>query len=261
MTFAVSIGWMVFLAVSVASGLEAGEVFESRSYISPDGESLKYRIHLPAPMEEGQRYPLILFLHGAGERGDDNSKQLKYGPPALLQHALESGDPAIIVAPQCPKEKKWVDTPWDGAAHSMPVKPSLPMRLTIGLLEKLISDLPVDRDRVYVTGLSMGGFGTWDIIQRRPELFAAAIPICGGGDVDRADIIKDIPVWVFHGGADTVVMPKRSRDMVAALENLEGNVKYTEYEAVGHHSWNPTYANEEVLRWLFEQRKNSSAGD
>jgi len=256
MAVVVNMGLMAFLAVLVANGMEAGEVFEPKSYVSSNGESLKYRIHLPAPMEEGERYPLALFLHGAGERGDDNRIQLRYGPPALLEYALESEDPAIIVAPQCPKEKKWVDTPWDGEAHSMPVKPSQPMRLTIELLEKLISELPVDRDRVYVTGLSMGGFGTWDIIQRRPELFAAAIPICGGGDTAKAENIKDIPIRIFHGRDDETVLPERSRQMLAALEKVGANVEYTEYQGVGHDSWTRTYSDPAVMRWLFEQRKS-----
>lgn len=131
------------------------------------------------------------------------------------------------------------------------------MALTIGLLQKLQATLPVDTARIYITGLSMGGFGTWDIVQRMPNTFAAAMPVCGGGDTEMANAIKNVPIWVFHGGSDNVVKTSRSRDMIAALKKAGGKPLYTEYKGVGHVCWGQTYANKEVLNWLFGQRKKS----
>ncbi|MDB4703992.1 prolyl oligopeptidase family serine peptidase, partial [Akkermansiaceae bacterium] len=140
-------------------------------------------------------------------------------------------------------------------SHKMPIEPSNSMQLTIELLNESIKKLPVDKKRIYVTGLSMGGFGTWDIVQRMPKIFAAAMPVCGGGDAELASEIKTVPIWVFHGGSDNVVKTKRSQDMVTALEKVGSKVKYTEYEGVGHNSWDRTYRDENALRWLFHQKK------
>jgi predicted peptidase len=141
----------------------------------------------------------------------------------------------------------------------MPVEPSDSMQLTIELLRESIKTLPVDKKRIYVTGLSMGGFGTWDILQRMPNIFAAAIPVCGGGDTEMANAIKTVPLWVFHGGSDNAVKTKRSQDMVAALRKVGGKVKYTEYRGVGHNSWDRTYRNENALAWLFHQSKGEQS--
>jgi predicted peptidase len=130
------------------------------------------------------------------------------------------------------------------------------MRLTLELLKDIIEKQPIDIKRVYVTGLSMGGFGTWDIVQRIPELFAAAIPICGGGDTTMADTIKNIPIWAFHGDMDSVVPPKYTRNMIAAIKRYGGNPKYTEYKGVNHDSWSRTYKNPNVLEWMFLQTKS-----
>ena len=237
--------------------LSAEEDFESRKYQSGGKHSLHYRIHSPGDTDSGKQYPLILFLHGAGERGDDNRRQLRHGVADMLAYSRETGNPAIIIAPQCPRGKQWVETPWGADSHSMPKEPSVPMRMTIELLERTMSELPVDRKRVYVTGLSMGGFGTWDIIQRHPDIFAAAIPICGGGDTRMAPAIKGISIWAFHGGEDKTVKTKRSRDMIDSIRKSGGSPNYTEYEGVGHNSWKRTYSNREVLKWLFDQSRRS----
>jgi predicted peptidase len=205
-------------------------------------------------MDSTKTYPLVLFLHGAGERGSDNEKQLVHGAKKLLTYSQQNHLPVIIVAPQCPSGQQWVNVPWGDDAHTMPAAPSDAMRLTIELLEELKGKLPVDTSRISVTGLSMGGFGTWDIIQRMPTSFSAAMPICGGGDTAMAAAIKDLPIWVFHGGADTTVKTQRSRDMVNAIKQFGGNVRYTEYEGVGHGSWGRAYANKEALKWLFETK-------
>ncbi|MGZ0709983.1 carboxylesterase family protein [Coraliomargarita sp. W4R53] len=247
---------LIFAIFLSASLLNANTSFEKKVYTSTDGKSLNYRIHLPKNIDTKKTYPLVLFLHGAGERGSDNTKQLKHGAKNILSYAQKNDMPVIIVAPQCPAGEQWVNTPWGADAHTMPEAPSASMQLTIELLKELQSTLPVDTTRIYATGLSMGGFGTWDVVQRRPETFAAAMPICGGGDTAMAQKIKNVPIWVFHGGADNVVKTKRSRDMVAALKKVEGNVKYTEYEGVGHGSWGKAYSDEAALKWLLGQQKN-----
>lgn len=231
------------------------EDYEARTYESSDGHTLKYRIHIPEDLDPEERYPLILFLHGAGERGDDNMVQLTHGAFTILSYTQETDNPAIIVAPQCPAEMRWVNTRYDARSHTMPELPTLPMRLAMELLEEIVATQPVDDDRIYVTGLSMGGFAVWDILQRQPERFAAAIPICGGGDPTYAERIRDVPTWVFHGTLDTTIVPQRSREMVDAIRRAGGRPSYTEYGDLGHDAWTRTYDSEMVLEWLFDQSR------
>lgn len=245
---------MGFIMVSNAHSAE--KAFEAKTYVSLDKKSLNYRIHTPKDMETKTQYPLVLLLHGAGERGHDNKKQLVHAATDLLAYSKNLKTPAIIITPQCPSGQQWVNTPWGDLKHSKPAEPSTPMRLVIELLNQSIKTLPVDKTRVYVTGLSMGGYGTWDIIQRHPEIFAAAMPVCGGGDTTLAVKLTEIPIWAFHGGQDKVVPTERSREMIAAIKKSGGKPNYTEYKGVGHNSWSKTYSNQEVLKWLFSQKKS-----
>ena len=210
---------------------------------------------MPENRDANKKYPLIVFFHGAGQRGVDNKEQLIYGVRDILAYSKESNDPAVIIAPQSPKNQQWVNVPWDIDSHVMPEKPAAPMKLTIDLMKDLMLNQSIDKNRIYVTGLSMGGFGTWDIIQRMPHIFAAAIPVCGGGDANQAEILKDVPIWAFHGDKDAVVKTKRSRDMIAAINEVGGKPQYTEYKSVTHDSWTQTYSDQNVLRWLFMQKK------
>lgn len=214
---------------------------------------LPYRIYTPRPIEDETVYPLIVFMHGAGERGSDNTTQLKHGIGSIIRFIERFNKPAFVIAPQVADGHQWVDTPWSDDAHVLPKSPSASMSLLLGLIDSVNQTLPIDRRRIYITGISMGGFGTWDLLMRRPDEFAAAIPICGGGDETSAHLIRDIPVWVFHGGDDQVVKTHRSRNMIEALEGVAGRPRYTEYPGVGHDSWTVTYDNPEVLQWLFEQ--------
>ena len=146
-------------------------------------------------------------------------------------------------------------TPWAQKYHSMSVEPSASMKLALALVDDVRANLPVDPARIYATGISMGGYGTWDAVQRRPGLFAAALPICGGGDTACAMRIRDVPIWCFHGDADGAVPVCRSRNMVAALWAVDGKIRYREYPGVGHNCWARTYGDDAVLAWLFSQRK------
>jgi len=181
---------------------------------------------------------------------------LIYGVRDILAYSKKSAAPVVIIAPQSPKNNQWVNVPWDTDSHVMPEKPALLMKLTMDLMEHIMVNQSIDKSRIYVTGLSMGGFGTWDIVQRMPHFFAAALPVCGGGDTNQAEIIKNVPIWAFHGDKDSVVKIKRTRDMIAVIKEVGGKPRYTEYKGVGHDSWTQTYSDQNVLRWLFMQKKD-----
>jgi predicted peptidase len=254
---------MFSVTAAVTAGLDSAaqagdplDRFETRTYRDAGGEELPYRLLRPKDYQSAKRYPLILFLHGAGERGKDNRAQLVHGMKDFASDEIRDKYPCVVVAPQCPADAQWVDTPWSADAHTMPAQPTVPMRQTLALLETLEKEFSIDARRVYVTGLSMGGFGAWDAVQRQPRRFAAAVPVCGGGDVAQAKTIAHIPVWAFHGGADTVVKPKRSRDMIEALRAAGGTPRYTEYPQTGHDAWSATYRNPEMYAWLFAQATN-----
>lgn len=241
---------------SIAHAAESPEkAFEAKTFTDADGKSIPYRFLTPPEIKPGQTYPLVLFLHGAGERGNDNRKQLIHGLKNFLDPELRANSPCFIIAPQCPDEKRWVEVDWGLDSHKMPEQISEPLGLTFELVDRLVATLPVDKSRIYVTGLSMGGFGTWDAVQRRPKFFAAAVPVCGGGDETLAKKLTGIPIWAFHGDKDTVVKPFRSQRMVDAVNQAGGNAKLTTYPGVGHNSWTQTYANKQVLAWLFAQHR------
>jgi len=163
--------------------------------------------------------------------------------------------PAFVIAPQCPDDRKWVEVDWRLDAHTLPESPSVSLEATLRLIEALQKEFDIDSTRIYLTGLSMGGYGVWDMLARKPELFAAAVPICGGGDPAVAAKFKDVPLWAFQGDQDDAVKPKRSREMIDALKAAGGTPKYTEYPGVGHDSWTQTYADPALYEWLFAQRK------
>jgi predicted peptidase len=231
------------------------DVFEARTLAGDSGAALPYRLLKPLDYDPQRKYPLVLFLHGAGERGDDNEKQLVHGGRNFAEEAMRRRHPAFVVFPQCPGEKKWVDVPWDAQRHAAPKDPSEPMRAVFALVESLQEEFPIDPDRIYGVGLSMGGYGVWDVLQRKPELLAAAIPVCGGGDPALAAGFKTTPVWAFHGDKDPTVPVARSREMIEALKLVGGSPIYTEYEGVEHDSWTQTFDNRLAWDWLFSQRK------
>jgi predicted peptidase len=220
-------------------------------------EKFTYLILSPLKIEDGKEYPLLFFMHGAGERGNDVEKLLPHLPRQMCKEEWLEKFPCFMVIPQCRNDEQWVDQAWSEKA-SVPIEknPTDQMAMAIAVLDQSLKTLPIDRNRVYLTGLSMGGFGSWDLAMRRPNLFAAVAPVCGGGDETEAARLKNIPIWAAHGDADTVVWPVRSRTMVDAIKKAGGNVKYTEYPGVGHNSWTKFYADPEgVIPWLFRQRK------
>ncbi len=252
--------FMLFGICSVVSAQNAKAVqktwdasLESLTF-EKDGNKLPYRFMKPAKVEEGKTYPLVIFLHGAGERGTDNKAQLRHGIQDIIKLGAEK-HPFFMLVPQCPNGKKWVEVDWGAASHTMPEQLSVPFTLLFELLGKIEKENPIDQKRIYIMGISMGGFGTWDAISRFPDKFAAAVPVCGGADTAQAPKLVKIPIWVFHGGNDNTVKTQRSRDMVEALKKAGGDPKYTEYPGVGHNSWTQTFSNPEVIEWIFSQSK------
>ncbi len=226
-------------------------------YFISGSDTLPYRIYHPRQSIFHLRLmPLVIFLHGAGERGNDNLKQLTHVAHIFTDSATQAQYPAYVIAPQCGKGYRWVEVDWSADSHTTPKKISKYLGLTMQLVNQMIKKLPIDTRRIYVTGLSMGGFGTWDLLARYPEKFAAAAPVCGGGDLNAAHKMKNIPIWVFHGAKDRVVKVKRSRDMIKAIKKEGGNPRYTEYPKLGHFSWNEAYNEKDFLKWLFSQSKH-----
>jgi predicted peptidase len=201
--------------------------------------SLNYLLYLPKEYEQdkGKKWPLILFLHGSGERGSDIEKVKSYGPPGLVSEGKDM--PFIIVSPQAPER-----TSWD------------PDALT-ALLDEVEKQYAVDTDRIYVTGVSMGGSGTWRLAAAHPERFAAIAPICGTGDPSAAPRLAHLPVWVFHGAKDDQVPLQASQEMVDALKEAGNEARFTVYPEAGHDSWTQTYNNSAIFDWLLAQRRSA----
>jgi len=232
-TFAV----LALLGLATAAGADdkAGAQQEKRS----EKAMLNYLLYLPPGYDKADKpFPLILFLHGAGERGDDLAQVKKHGPPKIV--ARKKDFPFIVVSPQAPARGGWRTD-----------------RL-LALLDDVEKQYKVDKDRVYLTGLSMGGYGTWRLAAEAPERFAAIAPICGGGDPKTAEKLKGLPIWVFHGAKDRAVPLKRSEDMVAALKKAGHEVKFTVYPDAGHDSWTATYDNPELYKWFLEHKRRAA---
>lgn len=232
-----AIGLILFLVPLIAKAADdqAGQqakVFEKQITVKLD-----YLLFLPEGYsnDSDKKWPLMLFLHGAGERGSDVNKVKIHGPPKIVENRKDF--PFIVVSPQCPSNSWWQ-----------------PFQLN-ALLDEIQSKYKVDPDRVYLTGLSMGGYGTWELATQSPQRFAAIAPICGGGNPVLARRIKDLPIWVFHGDADHTVPVARSDEMVEALKKAGADVKYTRYEGVDHDSWTRTYANEELFQWMLSHKR------
>jgi predicted peptidase len=199
--------------------------------------TLRYLLYLPPEYaaDEAKKWPLVLFLHGSGERGDDLEKVKLHGPPKLL--AAKPDLPAIVVSPQCPADSRW------NAAE------------LAKLVDELANTYRVDQQRLYVTGLSMGGAGTWSLLAEYPDLFAAAVPICGRGDVSAAEKIAKTPTWVFVGGKDRPQTVTGNEEMVAALKKAGANVQFKLYPDLPHDCWTVTYEDPKVWEWLLAQKR------
>jgi predicted peptidase len=236
---------MAVFAVFIVPGLagDKGEHgFVQKVFKGKDGDS-RYVVFVPHDYKGDKEYPLILFLHGAGERGDDGERQVKQGiGNAITFKGNDKKSSFFVVFPQCRAKGTWkADGPDADRA--------------LGILEEVQKTYRIDAKRLYLTGLSLGGYGTWSLAAAHPDRWAAIAPICGGGDTSTADRIKDIPCWCFHGDADKAVPVQRSRDMIEALKKSGGTPRYTELPFVGHNSWDPAYATGELYQWMLAQKR------
>ena len=196
-----------------------------------------YLLFLPAQYNQKDQWPLIFFIHGGGEKGLDIEKVKTHGPPKIVQDKPDF--PFIVLAPQCPPDDSWTER----------------TETLVTLLDHIIDKYKVDPDRVYLTGMSMGGYGSWKLAADYPEKFAAVVPICGGGYTRWARRLKDTPIWAFHGAKDQAVPLARSEEMVQAVKDAGGNVQLTVYPGAGHDSWTRTYKNPKLYDWLLEYKR------
>ena len=228
------------------------------------GDTLPYRILFPLDFNPAKKYPLIMVLHGAGERGNNNESQLAYGTELFLKDTIRENYPAIVVYPQCPADGYWsnVKIETDSSTNKMKfifladAPPTKAMKLLMGLTGQLIDKPFVDKHKVYVGGLSMGGMGTLEIIGHEPKIFAAAFAICGGDNtLNVKKYAKKVPLWIFHGEKDSVVPYTHSEAVVAAIKQEGGNPKYTLYPNDDHNSWNDAFKEPLLIPWLFSHSK------
>jgi len=237
-------------------------LFQKKVFSSKNGQ-LNYRILYPENYNASKKYPILLFLHGAGERGNDNEKQLIHGANLFLDPVNREKYPAIVLFPQCPEGKSWASLDirmGEGGRkiynRTSGTEPGEMALLLDGLLKDVAKNTKADRKRFYIMGLSMGGFGTLEMLYLYPDVFAAAVPICGGHLTDLASVYaRKVPVWLFHGGKDSVVPVEFSRDLYAKLKELGAEVQYTEFPDANHDSWTSTFATPELLPWIFSHKK------
>jgi len=249
----------LYLILIIITSVHA-QTFEYKSHTNTSIASyaMPYRLFIPADYNPNNSYPLVLFLHGAGERGTDNNAQLTANKGASLwaETANQAKYPCFVVAPQCPGNKQWVNTNWGNGSYSIEKVPmSNELKMVKDIIETLQTQYNIDASRLFIDGLSMGGYGTWDFILRYPTMFKAAIPMCGAGDPTKAFLISTLPLWVFHSNDDVAVPVTGSRDMVNAINALGFNNRsqfYSEYYNKGHVSAYETALNEpNLVNWLF----------
>jgi predicted peptidase len=231
--------------------------YEARTYRSTSGEVMPYRLFRPR-VEPGRRYPLVLFLHGSGGSGNDNVKQLDranwFGGLVWALPENQERHPCFVAAPQS-------DVNWpavrliNGQLPEILPGPGRGGRLAIEIVERLVDELPIDRTRIYVTGHSMGGAGTWHVLVQRPDLFAAGVPVCGRAELATLTRLKDVPLWNFHGDADEIEPVETSRRIIASLRKAGGRPLHTEYQDVGHNVFMWAYTEPALIEWLFAQHR------
>ncbi|MBY0477930.1 MAG: prolyl oligopeptidase family serine peptidase [Chitinophagaceae bacterium] len=255
------LAFVTVLCAGIVSA-QTADSFEKKTYNFAEGKALPYRILYPENYDRTKKYPLVLFLHGAGERGSDNEMQLMHGSKLFLDAANRKKFPAIVIFPQCPANSFWasikVDTTVQPRAFSFDYtgEANWPLTAANELVQKIASEEAVDTRRIYIAGLSMGGMGTFESVYRYPKLYAAALPICGGADLNSySKWTGKTPFWIFHGDADAVVNVKLSREATEKLKSIKAKVTYTEYPGVNHNSWDNAFAEADFLKWMFGQKR------
>lgn len=253
---------LLLLITSVSAQYKS--LFQKQWFIQ-NGDTLPYRILFPKNYDAAKEYPLVVFLHGRGESGNDNEKNLAHGAALFLRDSVREKYPAIVIFPQCPSDSYWsnVQTVSEGSPRGKRSfyfiedgPASRAMCLAMGLVKNIRTRFKIDDDRIYAGGLSMGGMGTFELVRRMPKTFAAAFAICGGAHPATAKEIKKTDWWLFHGLKDDVVLPIYTQQMEEALKKAGANVKATYYPNANHNSWDPAFAEPELLAWLFSKEKD-----
>ena len=265
-----------------AQEIELMNKFENYSH-TLDSTTIPYRMFIPQ-YQENEKLPLIIALHGSGERGSDNQKQIEFHrlSTVWVDSANQKEHPCFVIAPQCPMENRWVDTDWTQDKYDFAQTPiSNELATVSNLIDSIVSKYPIDKNRIYITGLSMGGLGSWYLLMNNPNRFAAAIIMSGAADPQMACQIKNVPIWAFHGDIDAAVPVEGSRKMIKAISNCGNDVLlisdpnnkdfldneimtnriinsqhiYTEYKNKGHVIWKESYDNWLVREWLFSKKQ------
>ncbi len=248
---------LLFIVFSSLVLCGQNELFEKKEFIYK-GDTLRYRVLFPENYDSTRKYPLVLFLHGAGERGNDNESQLKHGAFLFSNPENREKYPAIVLFPQCPEEEYWAPMERAGSERTFPEnpKPTSPMLMVEKLVQSYEKNEAIDKKRMYILGISMGGMGTFDYICRHPGKFACAVPICGGINLTRLNKVRSMPIRIYHGSADDVVSVEFSRNAYIELKALGSEkVEYIEFPGVGHNSWDNAFAESDFVSWIFGQKK------
>jgi len=249
---ALAIAFVVSVVCAAPVKAQADDsLFQKKLYAGANGAQMPYRLYVPANYDAKAKYPLVLWLHGANGRGNDNVLQISAGN-SLGTHIWTKPEnqakfPAFVLAPQCP-----ADTFWPRPRGSEPPEP---LRLALEILDAVQKEYSIDPDRVYVAGQSMGGEGTWAALRYAPGRFAAGIPLCGYLTPEEAASVAHVPVWIFQGEADPIVSVTGAREFVAALKKAGGTPRYNEYPGVGHQVWERAFAEPELVAWLAAQKR------
>lgn len=237
------------------------KLFEKNVFVF-ENDTLNYRILKPLDYDSSKKYPLHLVLHGSGERGNDNVSQLIHGGKLFLKKENREEYKSWVIFPQCSKNDRWPSISkdlWDKNFENKTIKPNKSLGLVLKLMDNFIEKKQVDKQRIYLSGLSMGGMGTFEMLYRRPDMFAAATPICGNGITQLVEsYATKVPVWIFHGSDDKVVSPKHSLNMAKAIIEAGGSPKMTLYENVSHGSWNNAFEEKDFLKWIHSKSKNNN---
>jgi predicted peptidase len=244
----------IFLTVMTASQSSGQEVingFAPRSYVAANGMTMPYRLFVPDSAARARPLPLIIYLHGGGGAGTDNLKQISggntLGTQTWTRADMQARYPSFVVAPQLDGDNQWSAPEIDDLAPYA--------QLVIELVAALSREFRLDQDRIYLMGQSRGGRGTWDLVSKRPALFAAAVPVCGEGNSSRVLAARGVPIWAFHGAKDDVIPVTGSRELVGALRSAASPIRYTEYPDAGHNVWTLAFVEKELPSWLFSQRR------
>lgn len=249
--FSVLFGAAFVLMSQLAAQQSGADRFEARMYRAANGKEMPYRLFIPKSYDKQQKYPAVIWLHGIDAVGNDNRKQISdynyAGSNVWTYPNNQEKYPSFVIAPQLPQGAVW--------ATPLTRSPTEELLRVVDILRVVQREYSIDENRIYLVGQSLGGFGTWSLLGARPELFAAAVPVCGGGNVTKAKEIAKVPIWAYHAVDDPIVLVFESKAMVTAVQKAGGNIKYIEYKGGLHNAWDRAFHDPEMIEWLFSQSR------